>query len=147
MAPARRTATVRFTVPFVDVDAMRMVWHAHYLEYFDLARDRLLCDAGLDLYQVALERGFFFPITRTETKHLRPLRFRDEALCTATLVVAELRLVFELEIRLAKDGELCAKGRTEQAAVRVADHGLELRLPEFVRRALAAPGEGDRDDG
>jgi acyl-CoA thioester hydrolase len=147
MAIARRTATVHFSVPFAHVDATRMVWHAYFLEYFDLARDRLYCDAGVDLYQIALDRGFLFPIIRTETKHVRPLRFRDEALCTATLVESELRLVCEFEIRLARDGQICAKGRSEQAAVRVADHGLELPIPEFVRRALATAGEGGRDDG
>ena len=97
---------------------MQVVWHGNYLKYFDLARDRLFCDAGLDLYQVALESGVVFPITRTQTKHVRPLRFRDEVECTATLVEAECRLVLDFEIRLAGGGELCAKGRTEQAAVR-----------------------------
>jgi acyl-CoA thioester hydrolase len=137
MADARRTATVRFSVPFVDVDAMQIVWHGNYLNYFDLARDRLYCDAGLDLYRVAVDSGVIFPITRTQTKHIRPLRFRDEALCTATLVEAECRLVIEFEIRLASDGQLCATGRTEQAAVHLSDGRLELRLPEAIRRALA----------
>jgi acyl-CoA thioester hydrolase len=136
MTDAPRIATVRFTVPFVDVDAMQIVWHANYLKYFDLARDRLYCDAGLDLYRLAVEDGIIFPITRTQTKHIRPLRFRDEALCTARLIEAEIRLVLDFEIHLAKDGQLCAKGRTEQAAVRFADNALELRIPEFVRRAL-----------
>ena len=143
MADERRTATVSFNVPFADVDAMQIVWHANYLKYFDLARDRLYSDAGLDLYQLAFDTGFLFPITRTQTKHIRPLRFRDEALCTASLIESEIRLVIDFEIRLAKDGQLCAKGRTEQAAVRLADHALELRMPEFVRRALA----GTHDDG
>ncbi len=138
MAARRRTATVSFSVPFADVDAMQVVWHANYLKYFDLARDRLYRDAGLDLYQMATDDGIVFPITRTQTKHVRPLRFRDEALCTATLVESDIRLVLDFEIRLAKDGQLCAKGRTEQAAVRLADQGLELRMPEYVRRALGA---------
>jgi acyl-CoA thioester hydrolase len=142
MADARRTATVRFSVPFADVDAMQIVWHANYLKYFDLARDRLYCDAGLDLYQVAMSSGVVFPITRTETKHVWPLRFRDEAEVTATLVEFEIRLVVEFEIRLAKGGQLCAKGRTEQAAVRFADNSLELRIPEDIRRALGTVPDG-----
>ena len=138
---ARRTATARFTVPFCDVDAMQIVWHGNYLKYFDLARDRLYCDAGLDLYRVAVESGVIFPITRTQTKHVRPLRFRDEVLCTATLVEAKCRLVVDFEIHLAVDGSLCTRGRTEQAAVRFSDGSLELRLPDAIRRALG--GDGD----
>jgi acyl-CoA thioester hydrolase len=138
MTDARRQATVRFTIPFADVDALQIVWHPNYLNYFDLARDKLYRDAGLDLYQVAVDSGVIFPITRTQTKHIRPLRFRDEVMCTATLVEFEIRLVVDFEIRLAKDGQLCAKGRTEQATVRFADGGLELRVPEPIRRALRA---------
>ena len=145
MAEGRRTATVTFAVPFADVDAMQIVWHGNYLKYFDLARDRLYCDAGLDLYQVALDSGVVFPITRTQTKHVRPLRFRDQVECTAMLVEAECRLVLDFEIRLAGSGELCAKGRTEQAAVRYADQALELRIPETIRSALRAPAITDDD--
>jgi acyl-CoA thioester hydrolase len=136
MADDRRTATVRFSVPFADVDSFQVVWHANYLEYFDLARDQLYRDAGLDLYRVTEDSGVVFPIVRTQTKHIHPLRFRDEALCTATLVECEVRLVVDFEIRLAKDGRLCTKGRTEQAAVRLADQGLEFQVPEPIRQAL-----------
>ncbi len=134
----RRSATVRFTIPFCDADPMQVVWHGNYLKYFDAARDRLLCDAGIDLYGGWQTTGMMFPITRTQTKHIRPLRVRDEVDCKAILVESECRLVFDFELRNVKTGEICVKGRTEQAAVRLADWGLELRLPEFMRRALAA---------
>jgi acyl-CoA thioester hydrolase len=135
---ARRTATVRFTVPFADVDAMQVVWHGNYFKYFDLARDQLFRDAGIDLYR-AVEDGVVFPVTRTQTKHIRPLRFRDEVDCTAILMESECRLVVDFEMRLAS-GTLCAKGRTEQVAVRLAETNasLELRLPETIRKALAS---------
>jgi acyl-CoA thioester hydrolase len=142
MTGAQRTAMVLFRVPFADVDAMQIVWHANYLKYFDLARDRLYCDAGLDLYRVAMDSQLIFPIIRTQTKHVRPLRFRDEAMCQATLIECECRLVVEFEVRLVEGGYLCAKGRTEQAAVRLPEGQLELRIPEFVRQALGATGDG-----
>jgi acyl-CoA thioester hydrolase len=134
----RRSATVRLTIPFCDADPMQVVWHGNYLKYFDAARDRLLCDAGIDLYGSWQATGMTFPITRTQTKHIRPLRVRDEVDCKAILVEFECRLVFDFELRNVKTGEMCVKGRTEQAAVRLADWGLELRLPEFMRQALAA---------
>ncbi|HEY5282749.1 MAG TPA: thioesterase family protein [Polyangia bacterium] len=136
MEETRRSATVQFSVPFCDVDAMQVVWHGNYYKYFDIARDRLFSDAGIDLYQLAKDGGVVFPITRTQTKHILPLRFRDEVECKATLVEAECRLVVEFELRLAGCGKLCAKGRTEQAAVCMEGWTLELRLPDFIRRAL-----------
>lgn len=140
---AGRSATVRFSIPFCDVDAMQVVWHGNYFKYFDAARDRLFGDAGIDLYQVMEDGGLVFPITRTQTKHIRPLRFRDDVECKATLVEAECRIVVDFEIRLAGSGAICARGRTEQAAVRLADGTLELRLPESFRRALgSSTGDG-----
>lgn len=139
---ARRRATVRLSIPFCDVDAMQVVWHGNYFKYFDAARDRLFREAGIDLYRGFEDTGLVFPITRTQTKHIRPLRLRDEVDCTAVLAEAECRLVVDFEVRQAASGVLCAKGRTEQAAVRIADGTLELRLPESMRRALGCA----RDD-
>lgn len=131
-----RFAVVCFTVPFCDADPMQVVWHGNYLKYFDAARDRLLCDAGIDLYGSYTTTGMAFPITRTQTKHLRPLRVRDQVECKAILVEYECRLVFDFELRNAVTGEMCVKGRTEQAAVRLSDWSLELRMPDFIRKAL-----------
>jgi acyl-CoA thioester hydrolase len=139
----QRCATVRFSIPFCDVDAMQVVWHGNYFKYFDAARDRLFCDAGIDLYQTVDATGLVFPVTRTQTKHIRPLRFRDEVDCKAVLVEAECRLVLDFELRQTATGTLCAKARIEQAAVRIADGTLELRLPDSIRRALGCA----RDDG
>jgi acyl-CoA thioester hydrolase len=134
------TASVRFAVPFADVDAMQIVWHGNYFKYFDMARDRMFRDAGIDLYAPYGEEGLVFPIIRTQTKHIRPLRFRDEIECTATLVEAECRLVVDFELRNVATGELCTRARTEQAGVRLREQTLELRLPDSLRRALGRTG-------
>jgi acyl-CoA thioester hydrolase len=138
----RRSATVRFTVPFCDADPMQVVWHGNYFKYFDAARDRMLCDVGIDLYRSLDRWGVVFPVTRTQTKHIRPLRVRDEVDCTAILVECECRLVVDFEVRNVATGELCAKARTEQAAVRLPEGILELRLPEDMRRALTSEPVG-----
>ena len=117
---------------------MQVVWHGNYFKYFDAARDRLLCDAGIDLYRSMDNWGVVFPVTRTQTKHIRPLRVRDEVECTAVLVEFECRLVVDFEVRNATTRELCTKARIEQAAVRLPEGVLELRLPEAMRRALAS---------
>ena len=35
-------ADVIIEVPFHDVDTMNVVWHGHYLKYFEIARCKLL---------------------------------------------------------------------------------------------------------
>ena len=39
--PRKVEASVRLKVPFHDVDTMQVVWHGHYLKYFEQARQVL----------------------------------------------------------------------------------------------------------
>jgi acyl-CoA thioester hydrolase len=137
-AEAKREATVRFEVPFYDLDPMQVVWHGNYFKYFERARKLIFDHAGLDPYRFPADGDVVFPVIRTAVKHVRPLRFRDEVECTARLVESRSKLVFDFEIRLVADGRLCTRGRTEQVAVRVPAMTLELHIPQEVRRALGA---------
>jgi acyl-CoA thioester hydrolase len=131
-----REATVLIQVPFCDVDPMQVVWHGNYFKYFDVAREKLFDDAGVDMYRMHTDTGLVFPVTRSQAKHIRPLRFRDQIKCTARVTEAEYRIVVEFEIRLASDGTLCTKGKTEHVTVRLPEGTMELRIPSEIRRAL-----------
>jgi acyl-CoA thioester hydrolase len=133
---APKRATVRLRVPFCDVDSMHVVWHGNYFKYFDAAREALFDQAGIDLYRMRAEDGLAVPVTRSQVKHIRPLRHRDEFDCTAQVVEARCRLVLAFEIRLVTDGALCVKAQVEQVSVRFPEGNLELSLPDAVRAAL-----------
>ena len=135
---AQRTATVRFTVPFADIDAMQVVWHGNYFKYFDLARDQLFRDAGIDLYR-AVDDDVVFPVTRTQTKHIRPLRFRDEVDCTATLVESEHRLGRRFRDTSRQRHLVHERAHRTGGRAPGREHPtLELRVPEMIRKALDA---------
>jgi len=127
---------VRMTVPFHDVDPMQIVWHGHYLKYFDIARFGVFSKAGIDLWEFFEKTGYLFPITRTTTKHILPLRYRDEFLCTATVIEAKIKIVIDFEIRLAGRDEIFTKGRGDQVAVKYPEMEMMLEIPEEIRRAL-----------
>ncbi len=135
-SPRSRTSCVRLRIPFCDVDGMQVVWHGNYFKYFDAARERYFDESGLDLYSTYAQSGIAFPITRTQTKYIRPLRYRDTIDCIALVVEAEFRIVLDFEIRLADDNTLCTRGRSEQVAVHMPGGELELRIPVHIRRAL-----------
>jgi acyl-CoA thioester hydrolase len=42
------------------------------------------------------------------------------------------------ELRLAGDGKVCARGRTEQVAVLTPEMEILLRIPEEIRAALGS---------
>ncbi len=127
---------IRKKVPFYDLDPMQIVWHGNYLNYFEDARRAMLDHMGVDLYQYYERTGIVFPIIRTATKHIYPLRYGDEFICKATLVDSRFKIVVDFEIRLAADYKVCARGRTEQVAVQAPQMEILLRVPEEIRAAL-----------
>jgi acyl-CoA thioester hydrolase len=127
---------VTLKVPFYDLDPMQIVWHGNYLKYFDIARAELFDHLGVDLFDFHDRTNTIFPIIRTAVKHVRPLKRGDEFVCRATVKEARTKIVVTFEIRLVKDGTLCAKGSTEQVAVRVPEMELAFSIPEEICRAL-----------
>ncbi|MEJ2282735.1 MAG: thioesterase family protein [Desulfobacterales bacterium] len=125
-----------FSVPFYDLDPMRMVWHGNYLKYFDTTRAELFYAAGFDPLEYFKKTGYLFPITKTSTKHIVSLRYRDEFRCKATVTEAQYKIVINFEIRLTADNQLCARGKSEQVAVKYPDMEIQFEIPDDIRKAL-----------
>jgi len=131
-----RHCEVTFTVPFHDLDPMQMVWHGNYLQYFDITRTTLFAQAGIDLFAYFKDNHRLFPITKTSTKHIVPLRYRDEFKCRAVVVEAQYKIVMEFQIRLSETNRLCTRGRSEQVAVSYPEMEMLFEIPADIRRAL-----------
>jgi len=127
---------VKLTVPFHDLDPMQMVWHGHYLKYFDIARSELFNNLGVDLYKYFKRTNYLFPITKTTTKYIVSLRDRDEFNCKATVVEEQYKIAVEFQIRLTKNNQICARGRSEQVAVKYPEMEIMFEIPEEIRKAL-----------
>jgi acyl-CoA thioester hydrolase len=69
-------------------------------------------------------------------KHIRPLRLDDEFICTALLKEARVKIVLDFEIKLISNGEVCAKGRSEQVAFLIPEMEMVFKIPEEVQKAL-----------
>jgi acyl-CoA thioester hydrolase len=127
---------VRLAVPFHDLDPMQVVWHGNYFKYFEIARDGFLYSRGIDLQSFAGNMKYVFPVIKTSVKYISPLRHRDEFICKATLLEAKFKIAFEFEIRLVSDDKLCAKGKTEQVAVKMPEMEILFGIPDEIRIAL-----------
>jgi acyl-CoA thioester hydrolase len=123
-------------VPFYDLDPLRMVWHGNYLKYFDTARSGLFDHLGVDLESFYNKTKILFPISKTYTKHIFPLRYKDEFICNASISDARHKIVVEFEIRLASDRKLCTRGSSEQVAVQTPEMEIMLKIPDEIREAL-----------
>jgi acyl-CoA thioester hydrolase len=127
---------IKLSVPFHDLDPMRVVWHGNYLKYFDKARFALFEAAGIDLYQYLLENKYAFPITRTSIKHIAPLLPKDIFVCKATVTEARFKIAMDFEIRRFPNKEICTRGSSEQLAVKYPDMELEFEIPIEIQKAL-----------
>jgi acyl-CoA thioester hydrolase len=130
------SASVRRKVPFYDVDMMRVVWNGHYWKYFEEARQALFAQQGIASFDEEEGKGWVFPVIRSEVKYIHPLRLGDEFICTATLKEARVKIVVDFEITRVADGKVCAKGRSEQAAVKVPETEMAFMIPEEIQNAL-----------
>jgi acyl-CoA thioester hydrolase len=134
----QKSVEISRTVPFYDLDPMQIVWHGNYFNYFEDARWSLMNHVGIDLYDYYEKTKIIFPIIRTATKHIYPLRYRDAFTCKATIADARFKIVVDFEIKLDHDGKICTRGRTEQVAVLTPQMEILLRIPDEIRLALGS---------
>ena len=131
------SSSVKLKVPFYDIDLMQVVWNGNYQKYFEVARQALFKKYGLDFYRYMQEKRYAFPVIRSKVKHIRPLRLDDEFICKATLREASVKIVIDFEIRLTADDQVCAVGRSEQAALLMPEMEMAYKIPEEIQNALS----------
>jgi len=133
-------AEVEILVPFFDVDSMDVVWHGHYVKYFEVARCALLERIGHN-YQQMREAGYAWPIIDVQLRYMRGARFNQRIIVRADLVEWENRLKINYLIRDAETGERMTRGSTVQVAVEIASREMLLASPrvfvDAVERVLA----------
>ena len=130
------SASVTLKVPYYDVDLMQIVWHGNYLKYFEVARQALFKKYGVDMQHYTEDTRYVFPVVRSMIKHIWPLRFDDEFICTAVVREARVKIVLDFEIKLVSNGKLCVKGWTEQVAVLLPEMEMSFQIPEEIQKVL-----------
>ncbi|MCQ2033752.1 acyl-CoA thioesterase [Stutzerimonas kunmingensis] len=132
-------AEVEMLVPFFDVDSMDVVWHGHYVKYFEVARCTLLERIGHN-YQQMRDAGYAWPIIDVQLRYMRGARFNQRIVVRADLVEWENRLKINYLIRDAETGERMTRGSSVQVAVEIASREMLLASPrvfvDAVERAL-----------
>jgi acyl-CoA thioester hydrolase len=131
-----RAFTTSFEVRFPEVDSYGVVWHGHYVLYFEVARNALCAAFGLTPAE-ALAHGYKVPITRVEMSLKRPAKLDDRLEVSAVLAPSETaKLVMTYEIRRLPGRTLLATGSTEQVILNPAGE-LLLTLPLPVKTLVA----------
>lgn len=106
-------------VYYEDTDAGGVVYYANYLRFMERARTEWLRDLGVDQTVLLRDQGLIFVIISAELKYLKPARFNDELIVTATLEASRrTAMTFDQEIHRDRvGGEVLVTGRVQAACV------------------------------
>ncbi|MEA4838528.1 MAG: thioesterase family protein [Rhodospirillaceae bacterium] len=131
LSDPRFTAEVTLTIPFHDVDMMGVVWHGHYLRYFEIAREALLnqFDYG---YRQMRESGYLWPVVDARLTYRDALVFEQKIRVRARIEEFENRLRIGYRITDAASGRRATTGYTIQVAVEAESRELCFVCPDIL---------------
>ncbi len=124
-----------FTVPFFDVDSMRVVWHGHYVKYLEVARCALLDRLGHNYVQMQ-ESGYAWPVIDLQLRYVQAAHFGQQLRVHADLVEWRNRLKIHYLISDVATGERLTRASTVQVAVNLADGAMQLVSPQVMIDAI-----------
>lgn len=134
-SPPLPSVVIDLEVPFFDVDIMDVVWHGHYVKYFEIARAALF-DSFSYNYREMRDSGYAWPVIELKVRYARPAQLGQKIKVKASLVEYELRLKTDYLITDAKSGERLTKAHTIQAAVDMGTNELVYASPDILLEKL-----------
>lgn len=130
-------AEVIIDIPFHDVDMMNVVWHGHYIKYFEIARCQLLDQIGYNYPQMQ-QSGYAWPVIECLCRYAQPLRFGQQVRVVAKLTEWEQRLKINYLLFDAASGKRLTRGHTVQVAVDMSTGEMCFQSPAVLFEKLAA---------
>ena len=130
-------ADVIIEIPFHDVDTMNVVWHGHYLKYFEIARCKLLDQFQYNYMQMR-ESGYAWPVIESHVRYVQGIGFEQKIRVRAILKEWENRLKIEYQIFDAESGRKLTKGYTSQVAVHIEKREMCFQSPLILIERLHA---------
>lgn len=131
------THTTEIRVRYGEVDQMQFLYHAHYVEYFDVARTELIRSLGVTNRQLE-EEGIMLPVLNVNIDYGTPATYDDLLTIRTTLrEMPKVKITFHYEV--FRGEELLTTGSVTLAfmssetkrAIRPPKHLLSIMKPYF----------------
>lgn len=129
--PETLTHQTEVTVRFNEADPLGIVWHGHYLRYFEDGREAFGKQYGvsyLDFYR----NGLAVPIVSVQCDYKKPLRYGDTVVVETIFEsspAAKIKFSYRMWDRAT--GDVVATGSSVQVFVDVKTFQLQLTIPPF----------------
>jgi acyl-CoA thioester hydrolase len=122
--------TTQVTVRFSEVDALGIVWHGHYIKFFEDGREAFGKQYGLgylDVYQ----HQFATPLININVDFKKMVKYGDEVKIVTTFIDSPAsKIIFNYEIYRLSDNELVATGTSIQIFMNL-QFELHITIPPF----------------
>lgn len=121
-------------VRFNEADPLGIVWHGHYVRYFEDGRESFGRRYGfsyIDFYN----NGLAVPIVSMQCDFKKPLRYGNVMKVVTTYEpVAAAKIVFRYKVFENETGDLVATGSSTQVFVDLKTFALHLIAPGFFEQ-------------
>ncbi len=118
-------------VRFNECDPLGIVWHGHYIVYFEDGRESFGKEHGISYLDVQ-RNGFATPIVKTTTEHFLPLKYGETVRIETTFVnTPTAKMIFRYEL-FNEENKLVCSGETTQVFIDL-EGNLQLYNPDFFQ--------------
>ncbi len=121
-------------VRFNEVDSWGIVWHGHYIAWFEAGRMALLRKFQLQPQDFA-QMGYLAPVVDLKCSYKEPARLDEEIIIrTTVLKPTKAALTFQFEVLRKKDRKLLVTGEETQVLLTLDGKMLYYIPPELEER-------------
>jgi acyl-CoA thioester hydrolase len=118
-------------VRFNEADPLGIVWHGHYIRYFEDGREAFGNTHGLSYLDV-YKQGYVIPVVSVQCDFKKSLRYGDKVIVETKYHASDAaKMRFTYRLFNAASGELVATGSSVQVFLDKADSVLQLSNPPF----------------
>ncbi len=125
------TSIIEFKIKFNEVDALGIVWHGHYMRFFEDGREQFGEQHGL-AYMDIYRQGYIAPVVNLHCDYKKSLEYGDIAVLETTFMNnPAAKLIFNYKIFTSSRKEVIATGSSTQVFLDSKTKELQLIAPDF----------------
>ena len=129
---------IEMAVRFNEADPLGIVWHGHYIRYFEDGREDFGKKYGL-AYLDVYKKGYVIPVVSVHCEYKRSLRYGDTVIIETVFIPQKAaKIRFEYTLTNAATGDLVATGYSVQVFLEKENQQLQLINPPFFEAWKAA---------
>lgn len=118
-------------VRFNEADPLGIVWHGHYIRYFEDGREDFGNQYGIG-YLDFFNNGFVIPVVNVDCSYKKSLRYGDSVIVETSFIPCDAaKIQFSYRLFNKKTMDLVASGNSVQVFLDKENSSLQLQNPQF----------------